>query len=146
MILGQRYAIQSGTEILSERVFRHVAHTKMKLLEPALAALRSHDPEKMRKFDDLLPTDLQLAEMMAESPQWSQARLELLSLAQSQAGKSKQRSTPEPVPQPVTITEETTVTSFAASIAGHEQPLQVLRDAKWLLDDPFEFAPAYRRA
>lgn len=146
MILGQRYAIQSGTEILSERVFRHVAHTKMKLLEPALAALRSHDPEKMRKFDDLLPTDLQLAEMMVDSPQGSQARLELLSLAQSQAGKSAQRPTPEPVPQPATIIAETTVTSFSASIAGHEQPLQVLQDAKWLLDDPFEFAPAYRRA
>jgi hypothetical protein len=84
--------------------------------------------------------------MMADSPQGSQARLELLSLAQFQAGQSAQRPTPEPVPQSATITEETTATSVAATIAGHEQPLQALRDAKWLLDDPFEFVPAYRRA
>ena len=64
MILGQRHAIQSGKETLDENVFRQVAATKMKLLQPALAALRSNDPEQMRLFDDLLPTDVQLAEMM----------------------------------------------------------------------------------
>jgi hypothetical protein len=64
MILGQRYAIQSGRETLDGTVFKHVASTKMKLLQPALDALRSKDPKRMRRFEDLLPTDLQIEEMM----------------------------------------------------------------------------------
>jgi hypothetical protein len=37
MILGQRYAIQTGAEILTVESFKHVADTKMKLLKPLLA-------------------------------------------------------------------------------------------------------------
>jgi hypothetical protein len=66
MILGQRYAIQSGLEKLDVKVFEHVAATKMKLLLPAIAALRSGKPEQMAKFEDLLPTDVQLEEMMRD--------------------------------------------------------------------------------
>ena len=43
MILGQRYAIQANIETLNEQVFRHIADTKLKLLKPAIAALRSGD-------------------------------------------------------------------------------------------------------
>lgn len=69
MILGQRYAIQANIETLNIEVLRHVADTKMKLLKPAIAALRSRDPKAMRKFEDLLPTDVQIDSMMKETSQ-----------------------------------------------------------------------------
>ncbi|MFC4860573.1 ATP-binding protein [Pseudomonas sp. MAHUQ-62] len=68
LVLGQRYAIQNGMNSLSEDVLRHVASNRMKILEPALDALRSNDPRKMLCFEDLLPTDEQINTMMAWIP------------------------------------------------------------------------------
>lgn len=68
LVLAQRYAIQNRIDCLSVEVLRHVSNDKMKILQPALEALRSNDPRKMLCFEDLLPTDDQIKAMMAWSP------------------------------------------------------------------------------
>lgn len=88
MMLGQRYAIQSGREKLDEAVFNHVAATKMKLLQPAIAALRSRDPEQMRRFEDLLPTDIQLEEMMRLDVSTGTDRIAILLRQQGSLGRT----------------------------------------------------------
>ncbi|MCY1364000.1 Bacterial TniB protein [compost metagenome] len=68
MVLTQRYAIQNGIDCLSVEVLRHVSNERMKILQPALDALRSNDPRKMLCFEDLLPADDQINAMMAWTP------------------------------------------------------------------------------
>ena len=179
MILGQRHAIQSGKETLDENVFRQVAATKMKLLQPALAALRSNDPEQMRLFDDLLPTDVQLAEMMKlnvdnldsriavlrqkQESLYAKAAANLPSASSANTGIAKDASLPvdghemmnengvrktvqyepahglpaSPVQRPIPL---------SAKLAIHTDTLKLLREANWIMDEPFEFEPAYLAA
>jgi hypothetical protein len=51
-MLSQRNEI-GGREIVDTAAFRHTATTDMAFLQPAIAALRSGDPDKLRAFDDL---------------------------------------------------------------------------------------------
>ncbi|GAB3464472.1 hypothetical protein GCM10027321_28380 [Massilia terrae] len=150
MILGQRYAIQSGKERLDATVFKHVAATKMKLLQPALAALRSRDPVRMAKFEDLLPPDDKLAAMMNDDEMVYLGRLALLEGLQGKAESKDQESSVEVANPPVSIVSQqasrATVVTISSTIAEVADPVQVLKDASWLLEDPFEFTPAYRAA
>ncbi|MDP1363301.1 hypothetical protein Q6303_29380, partial [Klebsiella variicola] len=50
----------------------------MQILKPALSALRSRDPKRMRQFDDLLPIEDQLSEMMVFDGLAREDRLALL--------------------------------------------------------------------
>lgn len=52
-LLAQRNEI-GGREIIDEKAFARAAATDMAFLQPAILALRSRDPEKLRAFDDLL--------------------------------------------------------------------------------------------
>lgn len=142
MILGQRYAIQSNIETLTEEVFKHVAETKMKLLKPLLAVLRSRDPMKMCKFEDLMPTDAQLNAMMEDVGVMStESRLSILRQAKSApaAPATQGPQSPHAENGPTTITVSSTITLAA-------DPLDILRKANWLQVDPLEFSDAYRQS
>lgn len=150
MILGQRYAIQSNVEKLTEEVFEHIANTKMKLLKPALAVLRSGDPKKMRKFEDLMPTDAQLDDMMTDSGvATSGSRMSILRQTRS---KIADVAIPSFNDLSVAQTSNTTASkltpikiSISSSIAQQADPVDVLRNANWLLDEPLEFSDMYRK-
>lgn len=149
MILGQRYAIQSNTEVLSEEIFRHIAETKMKLLKPALAVLRSGDPKKMRKFEDLMPTDDQLNDMMMDAGvMTTESRLSVLRQAKESAPSSV--SPDKPTPPPPTGSSKATHTAvpvnpaLSATIAQQADPIDTLYKENWLQTDPLEFSSIYR--
>jgi hypothetical protein len=55
-MLSQRNEI-GGREIVDAAAFRHTAATDMAFLQPAIAALRSGNPDRLRAFDDLLFSD-----------------------------------------------------------------------------------------
>jgi len=147
MILGQRYAIQSNIETLTEEVFKHVADTKMKLLKPLVAVLRSRDPKKMRKFEDLMPTDDQLNAMMEDAGvSTTESRLSVLR-------QVKNNGTPVVVPDITAQTPQAPATKAAhtrstisATIAQEADPVDILRKACWLQVDPLEFSDAYRKS
>jgi hypothetical protein len=163
MILGQKYAIQSGVETLNEEVFRHVSNTKMKLLQPAIAALRSGDFGRMGKFEDLLPTEAQLEEMMRDNVVEIGDRLAVLRRRRSALdehygstqptssresgretvgmGSSNQDAAREVPP----LADERAV-PLSAKLGGHTSSLALLKEADWILNEPFEFTPAYRAA
>lgn len=147
LILGQRYAIQSGTERLTEVVLRHVASTKMQLLQPALAALRSGDPKVMRRFDDLLPSEEHLNAMMLMSG--TTTEVSFLRDLQSPANT--------PVIKEVVVVANDLDTEISAplqptadqkqqakELASHDDPFQALHQAGWMTRDALEFSPAYR--
>lgn len=71
MILAQRYAIQEDIDCLSIDILRRVANDRMKILKPALDALRSNDYRKISMFEDLLPAEDQINSMMAWTPSTS---------------------------------------------------------------------------
>jgi len=172
MILGQRYAIQSGIEQLNEKVFEHVSETKMKLLQPALDALRSKDPNRMRKFDDLLPPDVQLEEMMrgtifvlpdrikllkgrkpestlstdaAESTRAGDPRLADSTGPQGQQTKSSCESLHAHVPTGDN-SQRIGPQPLSSKYDGKSDVFALLREEGLILDDPFEFVPVYRAA
>lgn len=177
MILGQRYAIQSGQEKLDGTVFKHVTSTKMKLLQPALAALRSKDPKKMRRFEDLLPTDIQLDEMMKLDASTVNDRIGILLRQQSSSFGTSPASQSQVSPQANAIGQNAPQATgqhvtrddkkirsqrdrgeealpmpaqrpipLSARLTKHSNVLELLRGANWILEEPFEFAPAYRVA
>lgn len=151
MILGQRYAIQSNEETLTEAVFKHVAETKMKLLKPALAVLRSRDPKKMRKFEDLMPTDDQLDDMMIDAGVLSsESRLSILRQAKAARGTptaiaptTEEPPPSAPSPQQVAANATPSTPTISATIAEQANPLEVLRLANWLQTDALEFSDSY---
>lgn len=154
MILGQRYAISSGEEKLSVEIFKHVAETKMKLLKPALAVLRSGDPRKMRKFEDLIPTDDQLDDMMIDAGVLSaENRLSVIRAATKKAKllhlDSKEASASAILEPAIAITDQihpAGKNATISSIIGLETtPREVLRQAGWLQEDPLEFSDFYRK-
>lgn len=152
MILGQRYAIQSNEETLTEHVFQHVADTKMKLLKPALAVLRSRDPKKMRKFEDLMPTDEQLNDMMIDSGVMStESRLSIL--RQAKGNKILPTASVTDDQSPGTSSSQTTaailqanVATISSSIEKQTNPLDILNQANWLQTDALEFSDCYRKS
>lgn len=146
LILGQRYAIQSGTECLTEAVLRHVAATKMQLLQPALAALRSGDPKVMRRFDDLLPSEEHLNAMMVMPGTTG----ELSFLRELRAPANAPVVTPtasavEPFDaETIRLTPATGIVQQAKDLATQENPLQALHQAGWMTADALEFSPTHR--
>jgi hypothetical protein len=52
-VLSQRNEI-GGREVIDAAAFERTAATDMAFLQPAIAALRSNDPRKLRAFDDLI--------------------------------------------------------------------------------------------
>lgn len=169
MILGQRYAIQSGIEQLDETVFKHIAGTKMKLLLPAIEALRSKDPAKMSQFEDLLPLDDQLEKIMQDDLYVVPTAISILRAQQQKrlggagttadfesaankasaaqqssvgdmyADSSQKASSAAP-------TKVARMVPMSAKIPTVSQATNVLRAASWLASDPFEFEPAYMAA
>lgn len=53
VINAQDYAIRHKIETLDTKIFNHVYKTDLRLLHPALNALRSRNPKKLARFDDL---------------------------------------------------------------------------------------------
>jgi hypothetical protein len=162
MILGQKYAIRSGKETLDESVFEHISATKMKLLQPAIAALRSGDSKQMSKFEDLLPTDDQLQEMMADDVVVVSDRLAVL-LRQQYFHDSDESSASADQRQPGVEERDAVLPDrqaeqkvmqlpmqraipLSAKLSDHSDPLKLLKEAEWILSDPFEFVPVYRAA
>jgi hypothetical protein len=169
MILGQRYAIQSGIEQLNEEVFKQVAYTKMKLLLPAIEALRSKDPDKMSQFEDLLPLDDQLEEMMRDDLYLVPTTVSILRAQQQRrladaAATAGSKSVGDNVqaaqgssnggeyadpPQKACSAKPPKVARvipMSAKIPNASEATEILRVAGWLSSDPFEFVPAYMAA
>ena len=144
MILAQRYAIQSNIETLNADVFNHVADTKMKLLKPALAALRSGDLAAMNRFEDLMPPDVQLEAMISHQA----PVLSLNTLASMRADMSKKTSVPQVVVEttatvPIVVEKNDAMNAVAREIAQDKHPISLLKKYGWLVDDVFEFSDAY---
>jgi len=147
----------------------------MKLLQPAITALRSGELVQMAKFEDLLPTDVQLEEMMKMdvvviSDRVSVLRRKQQALYESARVPGGAASPPQsPTQQDVNPTDQCLPLEavqpsnrrnvqevmklpsqrpipLSAKLADHPDPLSLLRDSQWILEDPFEFVPAYRAA
>jgi hypothetical protein len=146
----------------------------MKLLQPALDALRSKDPKRMRRFEDLLPTDLQIEEMMKLDASTVNDRIGILlrrqnfsfgtglasqpqaPLQATASGQDAPQPTDSPViregkkvhgrGQEVLPTHAQRPIPLSAGLTEHSDVLELLRGADWILEEPFEFAPAYRVA
>jgi hypothetical protein len=146
LILGQRFAIQSGEERLASSTFRRVSDTKMQILKPALSALRSRDPRQLGRFEDLLPIDDQLQGMMTLNANEVIDRLALLRsitpAPRMDAPSEKVSSTSKTKPAGVDSSRSSTK---SAVIAQAEDPLQKLKEEGWLNTDVFEFSPLHRR-
>lgn len=56
-LLAQRRAIETGEEELSESLFRRVMENNLAPLHKMLAALRSRNPARIKKYEDLQPMD-----------------------------------------------------------------------------------------
>jgi len=141
LVLSQRYAVQSGSECLTAETLVKVSNSKMQILKPALSALRSRDPKRMRQFDDLLPIEEQLNEMMVFD---GLARADRLSLLRSVVSREKpaDASPAKERQSPVAAAVES---SEAKSLSEHDNPLDALRAADWLNEDLFEFSPMYQK-
>ncbi|ERK99231.1 hypothetical protein O999_01195 [Pseudomonas putida LF54] len=145
LVLCQRYAIQSGSECLTPEIIANVSHAKMQILKPALSALRSRDPGRMRKFDDLLPLEEQLVEMMSFDGAYRSDRLALLRAVTPRGGgeiaipSAVAKKTAAPAVVPVEASE-------AKSLVEHTDTLAALHSAGWMTTDLFEFSPTYRKA
>ncbi len=141
LVLSQRYAVQSGSECLTAETLVKVSNSKMQILKPALSALRSRDPKRMRQFDDLLPIEEQLNEMMVFD---GLARADRLSLLRSVVSREKpaDASPAKERQSPVVAAVES---SEAKSLSEHVDPLDALRAADWLNEDLFEFSPMYQK-
>ncbi|MDD0976460.1 ATP-binding protein [Pseudomonas fontis] len=149
LVLSQRYAIQSGLECVTAEIIEKVSNSKMQILKPALSALRSRDSKRMKQFDDLLPIEDQLLDMMALDGLPRAERLALLrgvghrekSPASTPAGSST--ACPAQVNQPpIAVAVDT---SELDALIEHKTPLDALREAGWLNNDLFEFSPTYRK-
>lgn len=144
LVLSQRYAVQSGSECLTAEIIAKVSNSKMQILKPALSALRSRDPKRMRQFDDLLPIEEQLNDMMVFD---GLTRADRLSLLRSVVPREKPA-----VPSPAVFAKEhqapaviAVETSEAKTLSEHDAPLNALRAAGWLNNDLFEFSPMHRK-
>ncbi|HDS1771291.1 TPA: ATP-binding protein [Pseudomonas aeruginosa] len=145
LVLSQRYAIQSGSECLSAEIIAKVSNTKMQILKPALSALRSRDPARMRQFDDLLPIEEQLIEMMAFDAFPRADRLALLrgvtSLAKPEAPGHIALASKPTAPTAAPVEE-----SEAKALSEQPDTIAALKSAGWITTDLFEFSPAYRKS
>jgi ABC-type dipeptide/oligopeptide/nickel transport system ATPase component len=144
LVLSQRYAVQSGSECLTAEIIAKVSNSKMQILKPALSALRSRDPKRMRQFDDLLPIEEQLNDMMAFDGLVRADRLALLRsvvLREHPTNPTPVVSTNKPQAPSAVAVEF----SEAKALSEHDSPLEALRAAGWINNDLFEFSPTYRK-
>lgn len=145
LVLSQRYAIQSGSERLTAEAIAKVSNAKMQILKPALSALRSRDPRRMRQFDDLLPIEEQLIGMMAFD---GLPRSERLALLRGVTPHAKPHAPPPSVvaSKPTVPAVVAVETSEAKALSEQPDTLAALKSAGWITMDLFEFAPAYRKS
>lgn len=145
LVLSQRYAIQSGSESLSAEIIAKVSNTKMQILKPALSALRSRDPARMRQFDDLLPIEEQLIDMMSFD---GLPRSEGLALLRGVKPHTKPESAPPAAvaSKPTAPAAVAVETSEAKALSEQPDSLVALKSAGWINTDLFEFSPAYRKS
>lgn len=131
---------------LTESVFRHVASTKMQLLQPALAALRSGDPKVMRRFDDLLPSEEHMNAMMLISGITTEVSFlrELRSPANVPIVKEPVIADDSNTAIPAPLSPIADKSQQAKELASQDDPLQALHLAGWMTRDALEFSPAYR--
>ncbi|WP_236233365.1 ATP-binding protein [Pseudomonas tohonis] len=144
LVLSQRYAIQSGLECITPQTIELVSNTKMQILKPALSALRSRDPKRMRHFDDLLPIEDQLSDMMAFDGLPRSDRLALLRSVSDHLGKKA----PVPLPQAVAPCMPTAVAvspSETHTLVQSDDVIEALKEADWVTTDIFEFSSLYRK-
>lgn len=57
-LVCQLYALSHGKETLTPEMFKHVARNEFEFLQPLLAALRSKQPNRMAKFEDVEAYDI----------------------------------------------------------------------------------------
>lgn len=58
-LIAQLHALSAKKEVITPALFRHVARTEFKPVQPVLNALRSKDPGRLQKFEDALGYDVQ---------------------------------------------------------------------------------------
>jgi hypothetical protein len=131
----------------------------------------------MRRFEDLLPTDLQIEEMMKLDVSTVNDRIGILlrqqnfsfgtspasqpqaPLQATASGPDAPQATGSPVTregkkvrgqrdrgQEVLPAHAQRSIPLSARLTEHSDVLELLRGADWILEEPFEFAPAYRAA
>lgn len=147
LVLCQRYAIQSGSECLTAGVIALVSNAKMQILKPALSALRSRDPKRMRQFDDLMPIEDQLNDMMAFDGLPRMERLVLLRNVLPRVNSDVSAPSPAKArsvaPAAVAVAVEP---SEAQTLSQQPETIEALKTAGWINTDLFEFSPTYRKA
>lgn len=148
LVLCQRYAIQSGSECLTAEAIGKVSNAKMQILKPALSALRSRDPARMRQFDDLLPIEEQLIDMMSFDGLPRADRLALLRGVKSHTKPADPPSAAVPSIPAAPSAPAVVAVEASQAKALSEQPdtIAALKSAGWITTDLFEFSPAYRKS
>ncbi|MFJ4049790.1 ATP-binding protein [Pseudomonas hunanensis] len=146
LVLSQRYALQSGLETIDAESIALVSNTKMQILKPALSALRSRNPARMRQFDDLLPLEEQLNDMMAFT---GEARIGGLALLRAVNARglcdTKAAETDTAKGNQHALAAVPVEKSQARELSQSSDPLAALKDAGWISTDLFEFSPSYSR-
>jgi len=145
LVLSQRYAIQSGAECLTAEMIAKVSNTKMQILKPALSALRSRDPARMRQFDDLLPIEEQLIAMMAFDGLPRSERIALLR-GVTPHGKPETQAPTTVESKPTAPAAVAVESSEAKALSQQPDTLAALKSAGWITTDLFEFSPSYRKS
>ncbi|EGH30052.1 Tn7-like transposition protein C [Pseudomonas syringae pv. japonica str. M301072] len=145
LVLSQRYAIQSGSECLTAETIIKVSNAKMQILKPALSALRSRDPARMRQFDDLLPIEEQLIAMMSFDGLPRSERLALLR-GVTPHGLPKAPTPSAVVTKPTAPAAVAVETSQAKALSEQPDTRAALKSAGWITTDLFEFSSTYRKS
>ncbi|RHW34875.1 ATP-binding protein [Neobacillus notoginsengisoli] len=58
-LLGQSYAIETGTEKITPQIIKHVKKEHLKLINPMLKALESGIESEIAKYEDITPIDME---------------------------------------------------------------------------------------
>lgn len=141
IILGQREAIQSREELMTPALLSRVFNVRMKILAPALSALRSGDPRQQGLFEDLLPMSDQIDAMMLWKASSTQDRLALL---QTIRGHQEMPVDEAPEQKHVTSPVHQVTSSKAAEIAREGDPGARLKAEGWLTSNVMEFSDIYK--
>jgi hypothetical protein len=140
IILGQREAIQSREEVMTPALLRRVFNSRMKILAPALAALRSGDPRQLSRFEDLIPVKDQIDAMMLWSTSSTNDRFALL---ETMRGLQNQPSEPQPKKQ-AHAPLKAVIPPKAKEITNDASPGERLLAEGWLTTAVLEFSDIYR--
>lgn len=144
LVLTQRYVIQSGSERITAAALRFVSDSKMQILKPALAALRSLNPAEMARFEDLLPLDDQISGMMQIALVDQSERVQYLRGLPKGSSSVQISEASEPKAETGTgVVAVSTRPTMSKSLAGRADRIDALSEAGWLNQNLFEFSPAY---